>query len=275
MKKIISVLAVFAMLLSASACGNYEITFVKNSGETNTVSDFVDETESEETTSEITEESEYPEWKVQYEKALQQIIDSSYCINAVCVNDNDGDGVPEIALSTQNAAFRIPNIIIDFKDGEMVVKDDIENSGSGWSVVDEVWFCEGEDYVIVRYYGNTTGTFSTNKQTVYGVSDFGAYSVVAEDEIILPPELEKEFEDLYVSEGGDVDITKFQNYIKDELDKSLYNSVGEDAVLVNYADVMKDFGLPESEEQAYDITASAVEYLNEQLGFETPLKPVG
>ncbi len=217
-------------------------------------------------------ESSYADWKAQYEKTLQQIIDQGYWINAIWVNDVDGDGIPMVALSTNNAAFKIPNIVLNYKNGKTVVKNDIVNSGSGWSVIDEVWFCKGTDYLIFRTYGNTTGTFTTNQQTIFDISDFGTYSVVAEDEIILPYEYELELEDLYVSTGGNFDFSKYQNYIKEELNQSAYITLGNDVSLVNFAEVMKDFGIFDSEEHSGIVIQSAIDYLNEQLGTNLSIK---
>ena len=206
------------------------------------------------------------DWKNQYEEILQKMIDDGYQITAAWVEDVDGDGVPMVALSTNSAVYRIPNIILNYEDGKAVVKDDIVNSGSGWSVVDEVWFCEKTDYVIFRYYGNTTGTLTTNRQTIYNISEFGTYSVCLDNEIFLPGEYEEEISAFHNAGNSSFDLEKYQNYFVEEMDKDARELIGDDAVFVNYAYVMREFYDYSDNVEYETVVPSVVAYLNGHLG---------
>ncbi len=212
----------------------------------------------------VSSEENVAEWKKQYSEKLQEIIDGDYLINAVYINDVNGDGIPVVAISTNYANHRIPSVIFDYKDGKLVAKYDIDNLSSGDSVIDKVYFCKGSDSFVYRSYGNTQGTVASNAQEIYNISDFGSYTVQSKNEVALSPELEAKSASL--QDNGD--LTEYQEYIISEQDKKLEEHFGKDLQLIDYSLAMQDFGQPDSARNDKAIVA----YLNTKLGLSLKLK---
>ena len=74
------------------------------------------------------------DWKEQYGNYIQSVLDNGTLITGAWIYDMDDDGVPMVALSTSQADHRIPNIIINYKEGKLIVKDDIKSAGTGGAV---------------------------------------------------------------------------------------------------------------------------------------------
>ena len=259
MKRIIALLISLTVLLSFSSCGKSEPEPPEETSQAEKseyVHSYVSSAETDETG-----------WKELYENAIQEFIDDDYCFNGVYIEDIDGDGVPMVALSCNYAVFRIPNIILNIKDGKIAVIDDIFNSGSGWSVIDEVLFCRGTDYVVSRFRGNTYGTFTSNRQIIYDISDSGTYTIVREDEIELPSEYEKEIEELHGSDSN-YNFSKYQLYIESRMDSILKDEFGENAEIISFADKMTDLIEYRNDQQDnFDVvTRATVDYINSYLG---------
>ncbi|MDY5948107.1 MAG: hypothetical protein SPJ42_02550 [Oscillospiraceae bacterium] len=259
MKRFLALLISLTALLSFSSCGKNESEPPEETSQTEKTN-YVQSSISSAGADEIG-------FKKLYENAIQNLIDDNYCFNGVYIGDTDGDGIPLVALSCNYAVFRIPNIIMNIKDGKITVIDDIINSGSGWSVIDEVFFCQGTDYVVSRFRGNTYGSFTSNKQIIYNISESGIYTIVREDEIVLPSEYEKEIEELHNSDS-DFNFSKYQLYIKSKMDSILREEFGENAKIISFADKMTDFSeyLGDNQDTLDVATRAAIDYINNYLG---------
>lgn len=210
------------------------------------------------------------EWKTQYETLLQQMIDEGYTLNSVWIGDVDGDGVPMIALSDRYVAYKTPDIIINYKDGRLVVKDDLvaehDVANSGTSTITKAWFCEGTNQLALRSLGNTTGLFHLNSQTIFDISELGTYSIISQNQgIELPEWYETRITELRNAQGDNFDFREFTQYFEEALDMELYSVVGDNARLINYSEVMHEFGTI-ADDDFNAVLCKVIDYINQQLG---------
>ncbi len=211
------------------------------------------------------------EWRPEYEKLLQKLIENKNPINAVYIGDLNGDEIPVVALSTDYPAHKIANTVIAFANGR-VVKLGLATDNYGNSCYDEVLFCEGTSYVIYRTIGVTTGTLGTNSQQIYELAPAGSdkdYVLLREDIIEFTAQQQEEIAALN-EKSADFDTTEYVAYIKAEQDK-IVDELSGGRELVNFAESAEDFGTY-SDTETIDIVKPAVDYINEKLRFNLEVK---
>lgn len=239
MKKIISLILVFALLFAFSACGNNDAG--------------------------TSDETQNKEWQVKYEETLQKYIDDGVLFGGVYVEDTDGDGIPTVALATNPFWFKIPAMILNYVDGNVVIQGEFEEVASGDAVTTEVYFINGTNDFVYRSVANTTGTFGygiNEYQRFYTFSPSGAYDQ-REVKYSLPYDLEEEY--MSVIQSGSYDTEKYRDYIIDEMNSDLEETYGSSVTLINFIDVVEVFSV-QSEEEINANQQRAVDYLNEKLG---------
>ena len=244
MKKIISLILVFVLLFAFSACGNNDAG--------------------------TSDETQNKEWQVKYEETLQKCIDEGLLFGGVYVEDTDGDGIPTVALATNPYWFKIPNMILNYVDGNVVVQGEIEEVDSGDAVSTEVYFINGTNDFIFRSVGNYISAFGENEyQRVYTLSSYGVYEQ-NEKQFNLPDDLQNEY--MTMLDSSTFDNSKYVNYIVDEMNRDLDDTYGRPVTLINFNDVVEMF-LIESGDDINSNQQKAIEYLNENLGINLTFNP--
>ena len=297
MKKIISIILIIVLVISFSSCKNDSIE--NQTTETPEISGEIvnnhsseieswlassnEESSKQETETlsetmissvrETTTDASKPtksKWQQEYEETLQKCIDDGVLFGAVYVADTDGDGIPIVAVATNPFWFKIPDMILNYVNGNVVIQGQIEEVGSENAVTTEVLFIKGTNDFVFRSLGNTTGTFTANEfQRIYKLTSHGVYESSQRDYYVTE-ELEKEYQAGITA--GNNDIRKYQNYIIDEMNKDLGNVYGQPITLIRFNDVAKTF-LIESEDEISSNQQKAVEYLNKKLGINLVYKP--
>lgn len=297
MKKIISIILIIALVISFSSCKNDSIEdqttetpelsgeIVNNHSseieswlassneesskqETETLSETMTSSVRE-TTTDVSKPTKL-KWQQKYEETLQKCIDDGVLFGAVYVADTDGDGIPTVAVATNPFWFKIPDMILNYVNGNVAIQGQVEEVASGSGVVKEVYFVKGTNDFVFRSIGNTTGTFTANEyQCVYKLSSYGVYEK-SQKEFYITEELENEYQ-AGIAEGN-YDITKYQNYIVSEMNKNLNDVYGKPVSLIRFNDVAKTF-LIESEEEINSNQQKAVDYINKELGINLVYKP--
>lgn len=213
--------------------------------------------------------SNNPDWKSQYCSYIQSALDNGTLITGAWIYDVDGDGVPMVALSTSQATHRIPNIVINYKDGQLIVKDDIKTIGTGGAVLQKALFREGTNSFVVTMQGMTEGTWANADIEIYEISNKGyTYSQEYRSEIYTY-DLEGEFETNNLHSIDDVN--KYISAVTDRINDDIEKYYGENNKLLNYNDYMTVFDITfdgfQSRDKAVQMRVP-VSYLEKELGIK-------
>lgn len=203
-----------------------------------------------------------------YENALQKIIDDGEWINAIWLEDTDQDGFPTVSLCRSNVLEDTPSIFVNYRYGKIYTLKIDPPQDSSTTILDEVLLCKGTDYIVVRSTGTTIVTFHNNHQQIYAPQkDSNSYHLIYEGSIEYPDS----FLDKFYEECGDNNfdnLRKYDEYRTKELNKRVFDVIGEECELISSYGSMEHFGFYESEEQSARVMATAVSHLNLELGID-------
>ncbi len=234
MKKIVSLIIVFALIFVFAACDNS----TGANGDTQ-------------------------KWQKKYAETLQRYINGGDLFGGVYVADIDGDGIPTVALSTSPYVLKSPDIVITYVEGNVIVYEQNEETDSGNAVTTELYFIKGTHDFVFRSIGNTTGTFTANEyQRVYALSPYLVYEESQKD-FRMTEDLEKEYH-VAIAEGNN-DISKYQDYIISEMNRDLEDTYGRPVTLINSKDIGETFIISPNDDTNAN-QQKVVECLNEKLG---------
>ena len=270
MKRWIAFLMAAVLLFSLCACGMKRpgTPYVSPGGNTTTTKeaqpepDYPDANEPEETDA-------ADAWKAQYQQALQNLLDAGTPISGAWVYDVDGDGIPLVALSiTQYAVHPMPEYLLNYKNGQLIVKDDIELGGTGGSINNRALFVSGTDYLITRMQGMTVGTFLDNETTVFAPSAQGDTYTAVETFSVDTTQIEEEANARFENDPS-ADASDFIARIAEETDQRIAK-YAPDGKFYDYADEMTEF-VDFDDEDFVRQMRSAVGYLEHALGITLTL----
>ena len=259
-KRIIALPLILSMLLSFAACGQKTAAPEKPASAQN-------ETSAAETAA---QPATADEWRALYRQELQQLLDGGEQIVGAWVYDVDGDGVPLVALSTVRAIYSMPQLLLNYKAGSLIKKDDIEMDGTGGAVKSEALFCEGTDYLIDRIQGASPGLWSTNRTTLFDISLQDKAYTQADSFSVDTTEMEEEAMRVYERDPDAVDAAGYAKKIADETDSWIREHCADRQIL-NYADEMTSFITDGYIGKNPEQMRAAVGYLEHALGIDLEL----
>lgn len=265
MRRWIAFLMTSVLLFTLCACGSKQ-----NGSEDSSPTDSAKEiTEAASTQADSNETVESDAWKAQYQQALQNLLDKGMPISGAWVYDVDADGIPSVALSvTKYALHPLPEYLLNYKNGHLIEKDDIELDGTGGSINNQALFGNGTDNLIVRVQGMTSGTWADNNTKVFTVSPQGDAYVTVEEFSIDTTEMEEEGERRYAADPN-VDVSDFIARITEETDQRVAK-YAPDGKFYDYAEEMTWFSNLEDDDTAKQMR-DAVAYLEDALGITLTL----
>lgn len=209
-------------------------------------------------------------WNTQYQEYLQVLLDKGTLITGAWIYDVDGDGIPMVALSTSQAAHRIPNIIINFKNNHFVVKNDIVTAGTGNAVKQEAFFCLGTDSFAISLQGMTSGTWTQAELDIYDLSS-NEYVYSLENHMDL---YTYDLEETAKATVMHDEISLYTKTVTERLESELKEYFGQEKTLINYNDNLTVFDITFDGNQSRDyyIQMNApVAFLEKNLGISLSL----
>lgn len=199
--------------------------------------------------------SEVPaEYKEAYAGEIQAIIDEmkdypDTGFKSAYVSDEDGDGIPTVAIATVKKDF--PNIVINYANGSSVLNE-MEFGSSSTTIDDEFWFVKGSPDAATSQKGNSGGTFPIGSSDIFKY-DNGKYVSVKHNEYDASEGSGAKYND-FISESWGLLTPVFHAEIISKTDADLKESFGDTGKLYTYASVC--------------VTEKPLEYLEKELGIK-------